>query len=44
MRRVKKYARELAELAVTETGMGRVEDKFTKTWRSGRAGTPGVEV
>ncbi len=23
-----KYARELAELAVTETGMGRVEDKF----------------
>ncbi|PIN63895.1 hypothetical protein CKQ90_28105, partial [Klebsiella pneumoniae] len=28
-----KYARELAELAVTETGMGRVEDKFAKTWR-----------
>ncbi|VFS29594.1 aldehyde dehydrogenase EutE [Serratia liquefaciens] len=25
-----KYARELAELAVTETGMGRVEDKFAK--------------
>lgn len=28
-----KHARELAELAVTETGMGRVEDKFAKTWR-----------
>ena len=37
-----KYARELAELAVTETGMGRVEDKFAKTWRR-RARTPGVE-
>lgn len=36
-----KHARELAELAVTETGMGRVEDKFAKTWR--RRGTPGVE-
>ena len=36
------YARELAELAVTETGMGRVEDKFTKNVAQAR-GTPGVE-
>ncbi len=28
-----KHARELAELAVSETGMGRVDDKFAKTWR-----------
>ncbi len=26
-----KHARDLAELAVSETGMGRVEDKFAKT-------------
>lgn len=37
-----KYARELAELAVTETGMGRVEDKFAKNVAQAR-GTPGVE-
>ncbi|HBQ7136830.1 TPA: aldehyde dehydrogenase EutE [Klebsiella pneumoniae] len=36
-----KYARELAELAVTETGMGRVEDKFAKNVAQAR-GTPGV--
>ena len=36
-----KHARDLAELAVSETGMGRVEDKFAKT--SLRRGTPGVE-
>lgn len=29
----RKHARELAELAVSETGMGRVDDKFAKTWR-----------
>ncbi len=28
-----KHARELAELAVSETGMGRVDDKLLKTWR-----------
>lgn len=28
-----KHARELAELAVSETGMGRVDDKLPKTWR-----------
>lgn len=28
-----KHARELAEFAVSETGMGRVEDKLPKTWR-----------
>ena len=37
-----KYARELAELAVTETDMGRVEDKFAKNVAQAR-GTPGVE-
>ncbi|AWT21078.1 aldehyde dehydrogenase EutE [Klebsiella michiganensis] len=37
-----KYARELAELAVSETGMGRVEDKFAKNVAQAR-GTPGVE-
>ncbi len=37
-----KYARELAELAVTETSMGRVEDKFAKNVAQAR-GTPGVE-
>lgn len=37
-----KHARELAELAVTETGMGRVEDKFAKNVAQAR-GTPGVE-
>jgi aldehyde dehydrogenase len=26
------HARELAELAVTETGMGRVDDKIAKIW------------
>jgi aldehyde dehydrogenase len=36
-----KHARELAELAVTETGMGRVEDKFAKNVAQAR--TPGVE-
>ncbi len=30
-----KHARDLAELAVSETGMGRVEDKFAKKRRSG---------
>lgn len=37
-----KHARELAELAVAETGMGRVEDKFAKNVAQAR-GTPGVE-
>lgn len=37
-----KHARELAELAVSETGMGRVEDKFAKNVAQAR-GTPGVE-
>ncbi|HDS7639634.1 TPA: aldehyde dehydrogenase EutE [Escherichia coli] len=35
-------ARDLAELAVSETGMGRVEDKFAKNVAQAR-GTPGVE-
>ncbi|MGK0598834.1 aldehyde dehydrogenase family protein [Yokenella regensburgei] len=37
-----KHARELAELAVSETGMGRVEDKFAKNVAQARS-TPGVE-
>lgn len=37
-----KHARELAELAVSETGMGRVEDKIAKNIAQSR-GTPGVE-
>ncbi|HDW7433200.1 TPA: aldehyde dehydrogenase, partial [Escherichia coli] len=37
-----KHARDLAELAVSETGMGRVEDKFAKNVAQAR-GTPGVE-
>lgn len=37
-----KHARELAELAVSETGMGRVDDKFAKNVAQAR-GTPGVE-
>ena len=36
------HARELAELAVAETGMGRVEDKIAKNVAQAR-GTPGVE-
>ncbi|WP_058913290.1 aldehyde dehydrogenase family protein [Entomohabitans teleogrylli] len=36
------YARELAEMAVAETGMGRVEDKYAKNLSQAR-GTPGVE-
>ncbi len=36
------YARELAELAVAETKMGRVEDKFVKNVSQARH-TPGVE-
>ncbi|MTJ79912.1 MAG: aldehyde dehydrogenase EutE [Telmatospirillum sp.] len=36
------HARELAELAVEETGMGRVEDKCAKNIAQAR-GTPGVE-
>ena len=36
------HARELAELAVTETGMGRVEDKVAKNISQAR-GTPGIE-
>ena len=35
-----KHARDLAELAVSETGMGRVEDKFAKNVAQAR-GTPG---
>ena len=38
----KKYARELAEIAVAETGMGRIEDKFQKNL-SQAAKTPGIE-
>lgn len=38
----RKHARELAELAVSETGMGRVDDKFAKNVAQAR-GTPGVE-
>ena len=37
-----KHAQELAELAVAETGMGRVADKFTKNGAQARH-TPGVE-
>ena len=37
-----KHARELAELAVAETGMGRVEDKYAKNIAQAQ-GTPGVE-
>lgn len=37
-----KHARDLAELAVSETGMGRVEDKFAKNVAQA-CGTPGVE-
>ncbi|MBD3223275.1 MAG: aldehyde dehydrogenase family protein [Caldithrix sp.] len=37
-----KYARELAELAVNETGMGRVEDKVQKNISQAEK-TPGVE-
>lgn len=37
-----KHARDLAELAVSETGMGRVDDKFAKNVAQAR-GTPGVE-
>lgn len=36
------HARELAEMAVAETGMGRVEDKFMKNVSQARH-TPGVE-
>ena len=36
------HARELAELAVAETGMGRVEDKTAKNLSQAR-GTPGIE-
>jgi len=36
------YAKELAELAVSETGMGRVEDKIAKNI-SQAEGTPGLE-
>lgn len=36
------HAREVAELAVVETGMGRVEDKITKNIAQAQ-GTPGVE-
>ncbi|MTH45913.1 aldehyde dehydrogenase family protein [Intestinirhabdus alba] len=36
------HARELAELAVSETGMGRVADKYAKNVAQAR-GTPGVE-
>ena len=38
----KKYARELAEDAVSETGMGRVEDKFLKNLSQAEK-TPGIE-
>lgn len=37
-----KHARELAEIAVTETGMGRVEDKFQKNISQAEK-TPGIE-
>ncbi|AZN38200.1 aldehyde dehydrogenase EutE [Iodobacter ciconiae] len=36
------YAKELAEMAVAETGMGRVDDKITKNISQARL-TPGVE-
>ena len=38
----KRHARELAEMAVAETGMGRVEDKYAKNVAQAQ-GTPGVE-
>ena len=38
-----KYARELAELAVSETGMGRVDDKIAKNLLVARR-TPGTEA
>jgi len=38
----KRHARELAEMAVAETGMGRVEDKYVKNVSQAQ-GTPGVE-
>ncbi|MEJ2543897.1 MAG: aldehyde dehydrogenase EutE [Calditrichaceae bacterium] len=38
----KKYARELAEIAVAETGMGRVEDKYQKNLSQAEK-TPGIE-
>ncbi|NOX89879.1 MAG: aldehyde dehydrogenase EutE [Calditrichaeota bacterium] len=37
-----KYARELAEMAVKETGMGRVEDKIAKNISQAES-TPGIE-
>ncbi len=37
-----KHARELAEMAVQETGMGRVEDKYVKNITQARK-TPGIE-
>lgn len=37
-----RHARELAEMAVAETGMGRVEDKYAKNVAQAQ-GTPGVE-
>ena len=37
-----KYARELAEMAVAETGMGRVEDKISKNISQAEM-TPGIE-
>jgi len=37
-----RYARELAEIAVLETGMGRVEDKVLKNISQARQ-TPGIE-
>lgn len=37
-----KYARELAEMAVAETGMGRVEDKISKNISQAEI-TPGIE-
>lgn len=36
------HARELAEAAVTETGMGRIEDKVAKNISQAR-GTPGIK-
>ncbi|MEJ2053615.1 MAG: aldehyde dehydrogenase EutE, partial [Calditrichaceae bacterium] len=38
----KKYARELAEIGVSETGMGRVEDKYQKNLSQAEK-TPGIE-
>ncbi|PKL86996.1 MAG: aldehyde dehydrogenase EutE, partial [Ignavibacteriae bacterium HGW-Ignavibacteriae-2] len=37
------HSRELAELAVQETGMGRIEDKYNKNILQAYA-TPGIEV